>query len=328
MDTVAIHTHNLIRKFNTHRAVDRLTLDVPAGITFGLLGPKGAGKTTTIRLLLGLLPPTSGSARVLGYDVRTQATDIHAHTGALLQQEHLEDSLNAETILTSHEHSGVLPSHEQQSRSHALLTHFGLWVRRQEMVGTWTLELQRRLAIVQALLHRPDLLFLDEPTTGLDTAAATALRQTFADYMHKEGTTVFLATNSLVEAMQICDIVGILHQGRLLAVATPSELQARGAVRVEIRGRGFTPNLVALLGRRAHVMAAHSDGNYLSIDLLQDPRYNTHNYLDSAPLVTLLIESGAEVEEVHKQPISLEEFCSTLLTTPLPADTAWQYPAS
>src|SRR5690606_5538807 len=139
-----IHTNHLTRSFGLQRAVDRLTLDVPAGIIFGLLGPKGAGKTTLIRLLSGLLPPTTGTAQVLGYDVRTQAAAIHAHTGVLLEQAGLEEGLSAEATLALHAHTGPLALPEQQARIRMLLTYFGLWARRQETVGGWSLEMKRR----------------------------------------------------------------------------------------------------------------------------------------------------------------------------------------
>jgi ABC-type multidrug transport system ATPase subunit len=308
MSANAISTYHLTRVFGLRRAVDGLTLTVAAGTIFGLLGPRGAGKTTTLRLLSGLLPPTSGFAEVLGYNVVTQADLVQARTGTFLQPAGLDACLCVEDALAAHGDSISLP--EAQARSHLLLTHFGLWEGRRQPVGALSLEMQRRLAIAQIFFLRPALVLLDEPTAGLDGAAAIELRRRMAYLARREGLTIFLATDCLAEATQICDMVGLLHQGALRVTAAPDELNACGAVRVRIRGRGFTPDLVALLNRRAHVMTVRAGESHLWIDLLNDPQQYTGTPVSSAPLVTLLIESGAEVEEVHNQAISLEELYS------------------
>jgi ABC-2 type transport system ATP-binding protein len=305
MPANAISTYHLTRVFGLRRAVDGLTLTVAAGTIFGLFGPRGAGKTTTLRLLLGLLPPTSGFAYVLRYNVETQADRIQARTGTFLQPVEFDPRLCVEETLAAHGRSISLP--ETQARSHLLLAHFGLWEERRQPVGALSLEMQRRLAIAQIFFQRPALLLLDEPTAGLDGAAAIELRQCIADLARREGLTIFLATDCLAEATQICDRVGILHQGALRATATPGELNACSAVRVQIRGRGFTPELVALLNRRAHVMTVRASESHLWIDLLNEPQQKMDTLMGSAPLVTLLVESGAEVEEVHNQAIGLED---------------------
>src|SRR5215472_16195192 len=155
MSDAAIRTTKLTRDFGSVRAIDALTLEVPPGIIFGFLGANGAGKTTTINLLLGLLEPTSGQAQVLGFDTRTQGSSIRERTGALLEFSGLYERLTAEDNL-------------------------GLYDRRTERVGTWSRGMKQKLAITRVLLHRPPLIFLDEPTAGLDPVAAAEMRDDLA----------------------------------------------------------------------------------------------------------------------------------------------------
>jgi ABC-2 type transport system ATP-binding protein len=313
MAAIAIQTQNLTRTFGARRAVDDLTLQVMAGAVFGLLGPRGSGKTTLLHMLLGLLPPTAGSAEIWGFDVQTQGEVIHAHTGALLDQTPVCDDLSAAENLTLYGQIQLLAEEERLVRSRALLTHLGLWERRQEKVGIWDLEMKRRIALACVLLHRPSLVFVDELTRGLTEEAAIRLRRDFVELIRQESITVFLTTESLVEVEELCDGVGVLHRGRLLAVAESGALRRFTALRVHIRGYGFTPNLVALLRRRADVAAVHAGERFLCIDLSSGVGLSAAKAVNTAPLVTLLVESGAEVEEVHKQAISLAELCSTLL---------------
>jgi ABC-2 type transport system ATP-binding protein len=138
MTDTAIHIENLTRDFGPVRALDGLSLEVPAGITFGFLGPNGAGKTTTINLLLGLLEPTAGRAEVLGFDTRTQADQVRAHTGALLEHAGLYEQLSAEDNLEFYGRAWRMPAAERQARVKELLTHMGVWERREEPVGKWS----------------------------------------------------------------------------------------------------------------------------------------------------------------------------------------------
>ena len=176
MTKTAIRIENLTRDFETVRAVDGLSLEVPSGIIFGFLGPNGAGKTTTINLLLGLLEPTSGRAEVLGFDTRTQPDEIRTRTGALLEHPGVYEQLTAEDNLEFYGRVWRMPAAERQARIKELLTHMGVWERRKERVGTWSKGMKQKLALARAMLHRPALVFLDEPTAGLDVMAAAAVR--------------------------------------------------------------------------------------------------------------------------------------------------------
>jgi len=306
MSDIAIRTEDLTRNFSSLCAVDGLSLEVPAGTIFGFLGPNGAGKTTTIRLLLGLLEPTRGRAEVLGLDTRTQAEAIRERTGALLEHHGLYERLSAEDNLEFYGRIWHLPAGERRTRIQDLLTHLGLWERRKETVGSWSRGMKQKLAVARALLPRPQLIFLDEPTAGLDPVAAASLREDLAALATREGVTVFLTTHNLAEAEKLCGQVAVIRQGKLLAVGHPDQLRSKGsAPKVEIVGRGFNEETLARLRSRPEVAEADLRNGHLQIELRGDT--------DVAPLVRLLVNAGVQVEEVHKGKASLEEVFLTLM---------------
>ena len=304
MDT-AIRITGLTRDFGTLRALDGLSLDVPAGIVFGFLGPNGSGKTTTIRLLLGLLEPTAGQAEVLGCDTRTQADAIRARCGALLEHDGLYERLSAYDNLDLYGRINRLDAAERAARIEALLTRLDLWDRRQDRVGGWSRGMRQKLAIARALLHRPPLIFLDEPTAGLDPVAAAALREDLAALAVQEGVTVFLTTHHLAEAEKLCAQVAVIRQGRLLALGSPETLRARaGGTRVDVVGRNLAA-AEALLRARPEVHALESGDGHLTLTLAEDAQ--------TAPLVGLLVEAGAQVDEVRRETSSLEDVFLSLV---------------
>jgi len=302
---MAIRTEGLTRDFTRVRAVDDLTLEVPAGIVFGFLGPNGSGKTTTIRLLLGLLEPTAGRAEVLGFDVGTRAGSVRERVGALLEHTGLYERLSAIDNLEYYGRIARMSAADRTARIQELLTHFGLWERRTETVGSWSRGMKQKLAVARALLHRPSLLFLDEPTASLDPVASAALRDDLARLVAREGITVFLTTHNLAEAERLCTEVAVIRQGRLLAVGRPDELSARKGTRVEVRGRGLTEQLATLVGGRPEVSTAAMNDGRLIVEL--------RDGAEMAPLVSLLVGAGASVEEVRKEQASLEEVFLTLM---------------
>lgn len=304
-----IHTEHLSRFFgpaHTVKAVDDLSLEVPAGIVFGFLGPNGAGKTTTIHLLLGLLAPTGGQAQVLGFDIRAQAAEIRAHTGALLEFAGLYERMSAADNLDFYGRIYHMPAAERRARSKELLTHLDLWDRRHDPVGQWSRGMKQKLAVARALFHHPPLIFLDEPTAGLDPVAATALRQDLARLVAREGLTVFLTTHNLAEAEKLCAQVGVIRQGKLLRVGSPDELRVReGRPHAEIVGSGFTDQTLALLCTRPEVARADLQGGHLTIELRGTDKI--------APLISLIVQAGGEIEEVRRGRASLEEVFLTLM---------------
>ena len=302
----AIHIENLTRDFGKVRALDGLSLDVPAGIIFGFLGPNGAGETTTINLLLGLLEPTAGHAAVLGFDTRTQADEVRARSGALLEHPGLYEQLSAEDNLEFYGRVYRLPPAERQARIKELLTQMGLWERRKDSAGKWSKGMKQKLALARALLHRPALIFLDEPTAGLDVQAAVAVRDDLASLAAREGVTVFLTTHNMTEAEKLCGRVAVIRQGRLVALGNPDELRTRsGTPHVEIVGRGFHEQALALLRARPEVASAEVHNGRLVIEL--------HQETEAAPLVSLLVSAGAQVEEVRRGKASLEDVFLTLM---------------
>lgn len=306
MTTDAIRTQNLTRDFGSLRAVDDVSFEVPAGTVFGFLGPNGSGKTTTIRLLLGLLEPTGGSAEVLGYDVRTQAAEIRERCGALLEHTGLYERLSAEDNLQFYARVWRMSPQETQDRIHELLGKVGLWERRKEVVANWSRGMKQKLAVARALIHRPRLVFLDEPTAGLDPVASAALREDLSNLVRQQGLTVFLTTHNLSEAEKLCDRVAVIRQGKLLMTGSPDELRMqKGAARLEIVGRGFTELLQASLRARPEVRGVSVQNNHLTLDLADN--------VDTAPLVQLIVTHGGQIDEVRKGQSSLEDVFLTLM---------------
>src|SRR5580658_11139075 len=282
MAELVIRAEGLTRSFGAVRALDDLTLEVPAGAVFGFLGPNGAGKTTTIRLLLGLIEATSGSAEVLGFDTRTQGDEIRARSGALLEHSGLYERLSAEDNLRFYGRVARMPKPELDQRIQELLTHLGLWDRRKEAVVKWSRGMKQKLAIARPLLHRPGLVFLDEPTAGLDPVGAASLREDLAALASRQGATIFLTTHNMAEAEKLCSMVAVVRQGKLLAVGSPAELRTRGGgQRTDIVGRGFSDAMLATLRQQAGVSQASVEGGRLIVVLKNDAGV--------APLISLIV---------------------------------------
>lgn len=292
MPPPAILTEQLTHIVGTKTIVDQVDLSVPAGRLFSLLGPMGAGKTTLIRLLLGLVEPTRGAAWVLGYNVRTHADWIRAHTGVVLQSPGLYENLTAFENLELFGRIWHLPAAERRERIRALLHRHGLWERRNERVASWSPGMQHKLAILRAQVHRPRLLILDEPTAGLDAVDRELLRADLTALARQEGVTMWIATHDPAEAA-LCDEIAILYQGRIIAAGAPDAIARTSATRRRlcITGRGFTAELVDLVQSRQDVVHATIDeqGRLLIEVCGQASR---------AAVVNLLVESGADVESV------------------------------
>ena len=248
-----IEVEGLVREFkNGPRAVDGIDLRVAPGEIYGFLGPNGAGKSTTVLMLTTLLPPTAGSARVAGFDIVAEGPRVRAEIGAALQEAALDP------LLTGNEHMRLqtalhgLGRAERERRGAELLARVGLAEAADRKVGAYSGGMKRRLDLALALAHGPSILFLDEPTTGLDIQSRTALWEEVARLASEEGVTVFLTTQYLEEADALANRVGIIDHGRLVAEGTPAALKAeigRPTVEATPRDPGDQERMLAVLGR-------------------------------------------------------------------------------
>jgi ABC-2 type transport system ATP-binding protein len=255
MDTQrhGIEAEGLVRTFKGGiRAVDGIDLQVEPGEIYGFLGPNGAGKSTTVHMLTTLLPPTSGTARVAGFDIVREGPKVRSAIGAALQEAALDN------LLTGREHLRLqcalhgIPRAERRARSQELLERVGLTLAADRKVGGYSGGMKRRLDLALALAHRPSILFLDEPTTGLDPQSRSALWAEVARLAREEGVTVFLTTQYLEEADALAGRVGIIDHGHIVAEGTPDQLKAQiGRPTLEaIPADGASPNAVARILER------------------------------------------------------------------------------
>jgi ABC-2 type transport system ATP-binding protein len=221
-----IEAERLVRVFKEVRAVDGIDLVVAEGEIYGFLGPNGAGKSTTVHMLTTLLPPTDGRARVAGFDVVKQGPKVRAAIGAALQEAALDPLLTGREHLRLQTALHGISGDERQRRSEELLERVGLEAAAERKVRTYSGGMKRRLDLALALVHRPKILFLDEPTTGLDPQSRTALWAEVGRLAHEDGVTVFLTTQYLEEADVLANRVGIIDHGRIVAEGTPAELKA------------------------------------------------------------------------------------------------------
>lgn len=225
-DEVVLETKALTRRFGAFTAVDALTLNVRAGEMFGLLGSNGAGKTTTIKMLTTLMRPSSGDARVAGCSITTQAVDVRRVIGYVPQGVSVDGSLTGYENLLIFAKLYDLPHGERKTRIAEALEFMGLTAEAGRLVGEYSGGMVRRLEIAQSTLHRPRLLFLDEPTVGLDPIARDAVWKLLVDLRANYGTTLFFTTHYLEEAESHCDRMAIMHLGKIAALGSCRELEA------------------------------------------------------------------------------------------------------
>lgn len=296
----AIQTDQLTRSFGTLKAVDRLTMEVPRGTVFGFLGPNGSGKTTTIRLLLGLLDSDQGRAEVLGFNTKTQSSEVRARCGALLEHHGLYERLSAADNLDYFGRIWHMSKTDREKRIRELLEPLDLYQRRAEPIGRWSRGMKQKLAVARTLMHHPELIFLDEPTAGLDPVASAALREDLGILVAREGVTIFLTTHNLAEAEKLCTNVGVIHRGQLLAVGSPAELRSRvSAPRLYVSGQGITSQIVEEIRMNPLVVNVQHRNEKLVMDLQDLAR--------SHEIVSQLVQAGVRIDEVHKERLDLED---------------------
>jgi ABC-2 type transport system ATP-binding protein len=295
----AIETNHLTRTFGSLVAVDDLTLAIPEGTVLGFLGPNGAGKTTTVRLLSALIAPTHGSAVVAGYHLGEQNDAIRQAVGILTETPGLYDRLSAWQNLLFFAEMYDLPPARASSQVERYLRLLDLWDRRGDKVGGFSKGMRQKLAIARALLHEPRVIFLDEPTAGLDPEAARVVREFIKD-LRAEGRTIFLTTHNLPEADELCDSIGVFRS-RLLRLGTPANLRSGmfgAGTRVRVVGDAARwLETVRALPFVKDVTAAESN---LSVSL-------EHPDDQNPALVRSLVEAGADIRAVEPTSHSLEE---------------------
>ena len=221
-----IRISNLVKKYNNLTAVDGLTLDINENEVFGLLGSNGAGKTTTIHMLATLLRPTSGTAIVNGYDIVSQPAKVRASIGIVFQAPSSDDMLTGYENLQLHSMLYSVPRHTRRQRIGEVLELVGLTERKHDQVKTYSGGMRRRLEIARGLLHKPKVMFLDEPTLGLDPASRETMWKYVKRLVEEEKVTIILTTHYMEEADMLCDRIGIIDRGKIVALDTPAGLKA------------------------------------------------------------------------------------------------------
>ncbi len=298
-----IEAHNLSKKFAQRLAVDDLSLAVDEGEVLGFLGPNGAGKTTTIRLLSGIIAPTSGFATVAGLRPDREPERLHEVVGLLTESAGFYDRLTARRNLEYF--AGFYASLQVGIQVERYLKLTGLWDRRQDKVGTFSKGMKQRLALARALLHEPKVLFLDEPTAGLDPEAAQEVRQMIKK-LSMEGRTVFLSTHNLAEAEYLCHRIAVIRT-QLLALDTPANLRQRlFRRRVVVQLETIPPSITEAVRSLSFVEGISREGDRLQIDLVEPDR-------NRPELVKCIVDAGGRVLGVSEEQHSLEEVYLSLL---------------
>jgi ABC-2 type transport system ATP-binding protein len=302
-DGNGICARGLVRTYGEIRAVDGIDLDVAPGEIYGFLGPNGAGKSTTVLMLTTLLPPSAGVATVAGFDIVKQGGDVRATIGAALQAVALDG------FLTGREHLHLIGRLHGMSKKAAagraddLLARVGLSQAADRKVGGYSGGMKRRLDLALALVHDPRVLFLDEPTTGLDPQSRTALWEEVARLAKEDGVTVFLTTQYLEEADVLANRVGIIDHGKIVAEGTPAELKAEyGAPSIEALpvDEGDREQLAAVLSRFGEQVTGTPHGVTVRM-------HDATDRVDFVGVVRAIDEAGIEVAQLQQHAPSLDD---------------------
>lgn len=294
-----IQVNGLTKDYGARRAIDDLTFDAEQGEIVGFLGPNGAGKTTTMRILTGYMPPTDGTATVAGYDIVEESLEVRKRVGYLPETVPLYTDMTALSYLKFMADLRKIPQSEE--RAYETLERVNLADRANSYIGNFSKGMRQRIGLAQALIHRPEVLILDEPTIGLDPAQVVEMRSVIKEI--GKDRTVLLSTHILSEAQQICDRVLIINKGKIVAEDTPENLQSRlvGSQRVVLRVRGETDELAAKVSKvkGTRDVEAKADGSVeFEFSAGQDVR---------PQVAKAVIQSGFDLLEMRPIGLSLEE---------------------
>lgn len=300
-----IETEGLTKYYESLVAVDHLTFKVKEGEVFGLLGPNGAGKTTTIRILACLISPSEGSAKVSGYKIDKNPLAVRQTVGILTENPSLYERLTAQENMDFFaEAYNLSEPQEKAKRIRELLEFFDLWERRNDKVATFSKGMKQKLAIARALVHNPPIIFLDEPTAGLDPESAKEVRDLIKMLSRHEKHTILLCTHHLEDAERLCSRVMIINKGKSVVVGTPDELRNRIARKpsVQINLKKVDPKIIEAARRVSHVEQVDVDESDSSLRIVLD------DVNESTPaVVKSIVDAGGLVIGVHVLRPSLEE---------------------
>jgi ABC-2 type transport system ATP-binding protein len=298
-----IDTDSLTRTFGNLTAVDNLNLNIEKGEVFGFLGPNGAGKTTTIRMLACLIAPTKGTATVAGYNIQKDPLKVRQSVGILTENPSLYERLTAyENMDFFAQAYGITDTAERQKRIQELLEFFHLWDRRNDKVAGFSKGMKQKLAIVRATVHRPPVLFLDEPTAGLDPESAKEIRDMMAELSQREKCTILLSTHHLEDAEKLCRRVLIMNKGKVLLIGSPDELRQKisGEPVIEVALTRVTPQVLAVVKANTVAKEVKQQEATLLVSV-QDSRVATPE------IVRSIVEAQGQILSVNVLRPSLEE---------------------
>jgi len=291
------------RKVQWVEAVRGISFEVRRGELFGLLGPNGAGKTTTIKMLTTLLEPSGGTAAVLGHDIRRDAREIRKRINLVAEGERtLYWRLSAYENLKYFARIYYVPKSEEKERIEGLLKLVGLWERRDDLIMNYSRGMKQRLAIAKALINDPEVLFLDEPTLGLDVQSALFVREFIRKLVDEQKKTVLLTTHYLGEAEELCDRIAIIDHGRIIALDTPEGLKrlVKGEDAVEIKVRDFPAEKLEKFPWKLAVVKENTERGTVTLRGQVDED-------DLPKVVELLVKSGSRILSVEQKEPTLED---------------------
>jgi ABC-2 type transport system ATP-binding protein len=297
-----INVENIVRKFGSTTAIDGITFSVEEGEVFGVLGPNGSGKTTLVRLLNGVLAPTSGTAFLFGKDVTIDGAYVRARTGVLTETPSLYERLSARKNLSFFGRFYGIPDVNIPQRIEKILSLMNLADRGDEAVGGFSKGMKQRLAIARALIHDPQVIFLDEPTSGLDPEASRQVDGIIRELASDKGKTIFLCTHNLNQAQHLCSRVAMINKGRILAQGSIQDLTERLWKAVPVEMEFLTPPPSVVIGKIQEMDGVTIDsqvGNTLILRVA---------HKDLVPsLIEVAVRNGGEIYRVSPQDFSLEE---------------------
>lgn len=289
----AIKTDSLVKRYEEVTAVNGVSLEIPEGEVFGLLGPNGAGKTTLISMLATLVRPTSGTALVAGKDIITQPLEVRRNIGIVFQEPSVDDLLTARENLYLHSMLYGMPRAEINPKIEKMLKLVNLWDRAESFVKTYSGGMRRRLEIARGLIHSPKILFLDEPTLGLDPASRKAVWSHIRELKEAHGTTIILTTHYMEEADSLADRIGIINKGKIIELDTPAALKKKvGQDLVFLKGEINTKALKAL----PFVNSVEAGNGSWKIGIT-----------NSGANLQALLNAGGRIDEVEVRRVTLDD---------------------